>query len=116
MNYRLGEVSELSSKRCNNFEIDGKSIAVLYSQGTFYALSNTCPHKGASMCAGDIRGTMIPSNPSEINYDMEDKVLVCPWHGYEFDIETGKPLFGVTKSKLKTYTVFEENGDLFIQI
>lgn len=116
LNYRLGEISELAANRCQNFEINGKSIAVLYSNGTFYALSNRCPHKGASMCHGDVRGTMIPSDPSEIHYDLEDKVLVCPWHGYEFDIESGKPLFGVTKSKLKTYTVFEDNGVLFLQM
>lgn len=116
MKYKLGDVSELQQNRCNTFVINGKSIAVFSSGSTFVALSNICPHKGALMCDGDIRGTMVPSDPSDLSYEMEGQVLVCPWHGYEFDIRDGKPLFGITKAKLKTYQVVEEEGVLFIQL
>ena len=50
-----------------------KLIALFNVKGEFFALDNTCPHRGASLAHGTLdRGK-----------------VVCPWHGWEFDLRTG---------------------------
>lgn len=116
MDYKIGKVSEFTTNKCHIINIKGRSIAIYRSKETFYAVRNRCPHKGAEICKGDFRGTMLPSNPNELNYGLEEQVVVCPWHGYEFDVKTGNALFNLTKLKLKTYDVYQKNGELYIKI
>ena len=42
---------------------------------------------GASMCAGSLCGTFVASAPHEMVYGRHDRVIRCPWHGWEFDRE-----------------------------
>jgi nitrite reductase (NADH) small subunit len=57
--------------------------------GTFHAYRNACPHAGGPVCLGRISGTSLPSKVYEYIYGMEGRILRCPWHGWEFDLETG---------------------------
>ena len=59
--------------------------------------------------------TMVPSNAGEYHFDLPDRVLHCPWHGWEFDITTGKALFGTDKARLITYPVSVEQGQVCIE-
>jgi nitrite reductase (NADH) small subunit len=60
--------------------------------GKIYALKNRCPHNGAAVCLGSVSGTVIEDEQGEFVWGMQDEVLRCPWHQWEFDIETGHSL------------------------
>ena len=90
-------------------------IAILNVEGRFYALRNTCPHRGAPLCRGKVGGTMIDSKPGEYVYDLEGLILRCPWHRYEYDLRTGRSLFDPEKMRVKTYAVHEEGGSVVIE-
>lgn len=106
---------ELASGERRIVEFDRKSIGIFNVGGSHFAIRNACPHQGGPLCAGTVGGTMLPSDPYRYVYGMEDRVIRCPWHGWEFDMETGRALFD-PKRRVKTYPVTVEDGALVIDI
>ncbi len=84
--------------------------------GVFHAVLNVCPHRGAPVCRGTIGGTMLPSAPGELRYGREGKILKCPWHGYEFDIETGASSFGIIRGRLRKFPTELREGEVYVKL
>jgi nitrite reductase (NADH) small subunit len=97
-------------------EIEGRSIGVFNVGGTLYAILNRCPHRGAPLCRGTVGGTMLPSDPHMYIYGLEDRLLRCPWHGWEIDLATGRPLFDPDRAKVRTFPVTVQNGQVVVEI
>jgi nitrite reductase/ring-hydroxylating ferredoxin subunit len=72
--------------------VDGVEIGVFNVDGTFVAYRNYCPHQGAPVCRGRVGGTTLPSAPGHYVYGREGRILHCPWHGWQFDLESGEAL------------------------
>lgn len=89
-------------------EVNGTSIGVFNLKGDFYALRSSCPHQGAPLCLGRVLGTTFASKPFEIEYGREGEIIKCPWHGWEFDILTGRSVFNPHKVRVRTYEVTVE--------
>jgi nitrite reductase/ring-hydroxylating ferredoxin subunit len=90
------------------------SIGVFNVNGNFHAVRNVCPHYGAPLCQGSIHGTHRPSEVHEYDPALAGRILRCPWHGWEFDIVTGKATFD-DKTRVATYPVeIDENGDVVV--
>lgn len=85
-------------------EANGFSIGVFNIAGKFYAIKNVCPHAGAPLCEGHIQTTHRPSAVGKFEPALAGRVLRCPWHGWEFDILTGKGLYD-RNSRVATYKV-----------
>ena len=84
--------------------------------GTVRAVRNWCPHKGAPICKGIIGGTWPPSAPGELDYDRDGEVLVCPWHGFEYDLKTGDELYRQIPTKLRFYQVIERDSKIYLLV
>jgi len=54
-------------------EVEGKAVAVFNCDGTFYAIANTCKHRGGPLGEGSLSA----------------KTVTCPWHGWEYDVTSG---------------------------
>ena len=80
-------------------EADGHSIGVFHLADRWYALSNSCLHRGGPVCTGTLEGT----------------TLTCPWHGYQYDIRTGELLLDHT-SCLPTYKVLLREGQVYVEV
>lgn len=92
------------------------SLGVFNINGEYFALKNVCPHQGAPLCMGSVHATHRPSDVFEFRPDLEGRVLRCPWHGWEFDIVTGKALYDA-RSRVATYACFiDENGDVVVRV
>lgn len=80
-------------------EVAGNRLALFRHQGEFFALDETCPHRGGPLHEGMI----------------QEGVLACPWHLWQFDLKTGvspvNPL-----SKVRTYRVWLEENELFVEL
>jgi len=112
----LGPVEEFPEGSCRIFDIDGLSIGVYNVEGTFYAVRNLCPHQLVPICAGLRKGTMVPSAPGEFVYDLDGLVIRCPRHGWEFDIRSGEPLFGIDHRKLGVFPVEIDDGQVVVTL
>ena len=52
---------------------NGREIAIFCSNGRFYAIDNTCTHEGGPLGEGEL----------------DDCIVTCPWHGWQFNVKTG---------------------------
>ena len=82
---------------------DGRSIGVFNVKGKYYALRNLCPHAGAELCRGIVTGMNESSGVGEYHWVRDGEILRCPWHGWEFDILTGRSVFAPESVRVKTY-------------
>lgn len=91
-------------------------IGVFHVNGRFHAIMNYCPHEGAELCRGRLTGTNEPTDrPGDYRWGREGRVLRCPWHAWEFDLETGVSLFD-PKLKVRTFPVSVEDGQILIHL
>lgn len=101
--------------------IDGLPVSVCNIDGELYAFQAVCPHQGGPVCEGKIdsqleaefvgAGEMVEKSFSD------DSVIACPWHGWEFELSTGRHI-GVPEDEsvsLQTFSVSEEDGEIVIK-
>jgi nitrite reductase (NADH) small subunit len=88
--YLLGKIADFPEGKGRAFRAGARTVAVFRANGKIFALANTCVHKGASLCEGDIaeNGT----------------VVRCPWHNWSFELASGRHCLD-PKEKLRTYEV-----------
>lgn len=103
--------SELPPGERKIVEVGRRSIGVFNVHGEYYALRNLCPHQSAPLCRGIITGTTLPSQPGEFIWGKDGEIVRCPWHGWEFDITTGRSIFNPHKMRVKTYDVTVEKRE-----
>lgn len=85
--------------------INGRSIGIFNVAGRFYAVRNSCPHQGGELCLGSLVGLATAERPGQISYTREGEILRCPWHGWEFDLATGRSVFDPSRTRVKSYPV-----------
>lgn len=93
-------VNELKVNQMKLLHINNKRIVLARTEKGFTAFDDRCTHRGASLAAGSlICGT-----------------VQCPWHGSQFDVQTGALQSGPAKEKIGVYAVEEKNGKLYVKI
>ena len=70
---QVATTSELSPGQVKLVEVKDKRIALFNIGGRYYAIDDTCPHRGGPLSEGDLEG----------------ETVICPWHGAIFDLRTG---------------------------
>lgn len=70
-----GEVPEGGLKSC---DVNGRTIVLSRCRGRYGAIDNRCPHMGGPLSEGEIL----------------DGLLICPWHGREYDPFSGECSLG----------------------
>jgi nitrite reductase (NADH) small subunit len=108
--YVVGLASEFPPGERKIVEVGGRSIGVFNVEGRYYALRNACPHQGAPLCLGSVGGTFEESGPGEYVWGREGRILRCPWHGWEFDLTTGRSVFNPHRTRVKSYAVSVQGG------
>lgn len=91
-------------------QVGKKSIGVFNVGGDYHALLNLCPHQFAPLCLGKITGTAEPSPVGEYRWSREGEIIRCPWHGWEFDIKTGRSVFNPHRVRTQSFAVAVESA------
>lgn len=97
----LCDLEELKEGEGKYVEIGGFQLAVFLHEAKVYVTDNTCPHAGAGLSGGAIR----------------DRCVVCPWHGWMFQLENGQlpDLPGVAIATYKTRLIEPEGKPKIVQ-
>lgn len=85
---RVARVSEMPPGSSKIVVVLGHPVALFNVDGTFYAVSNVCLHRGGPIGEGSLDGVTV----------------TCPMHGWEYDLRTGANLANPL-ARLKTYAV-----------
>ena len=110
----VGQASDIPPGTMKLFELGRFGIGVYNVNGAFHALANLCPHRGAPLCRGEIRGIVVAGEgPYEQHYVRKGEILRCPWHGWEFEIESGRSAM-FSRIKARTYRVSVLDGNLVV--
>ena len=95
---RAARTDEIPAGAIREFQVDGLTVAIANLGNKFYAINNTCLHRGGPLGEGQLQGVAV----------------TCPWHGWQYDVTTGKltmnPTIGV-----KTYALEVRGEDLWIE-
>jgi 3-phenylpropionate/trans-cinnamate dioxygenase ferredoxin subunit len=95
--------------------VEGKRIIVFNVKGEYFALSDTCPHKGASLAGGILTGLVQSEGPGDYKHTREGEIIRCPWHQWEFDIRTGRSWCDPRKLRLMQFEVAVEAGAKLVE-
>lgn len=94
---RAAKKDEIPPGTIQEFQLNGKTVAIANVDGNLFAISNVCLHRGGPLGQGELEG----------------KVVTCPWHGWQYDVTTGKvtmnPAVGV-----ESYPVEIRGEDIFV--
>lgn len=109
--HAVARVGELPPGSRRLVTIKGRDIALFNVDGEFFAVLDRCPHAGASLCQGKLTGLMSAEGPGEYRYTREGEILRCPWHGWEFDLRTGKSCAEPNRLWIRNFEVSVAAGD-----
>ncbi len=94
---RTAKTNEISPGTIREFQVEGKAVALANVGGKYYSINNTCLHRGGPLGQGMMSGSTV----------------TCPWHGWQYDVTTGKvlqnPAVGVD-----CYKVEVRGEDIFV--
>jgi nitrite reductase/ring-hydroxylating ferredoxin subunit len=110
--YVVARASDILEGQRLIVDVAGRSIGIFNIEGRFYAFLNRCPHRGAELCKGEVLGLVRSKRPGEWELDSSRKFLVCPWHGWEFDVETGHSWFDPNRMKARPFSIDVESGEV----
>jgi nitrite reductase/ring-hydroxylating ferredoxin subunit len=86
---KVATVREVPVGQGRQVTVNGRKIALFNVGSSFYAIDDTCPHRGASLWEGELNG----------------REVICPWHGAGFDVTTGAHLCPPARSAVTAYKV-----------
>lgn len=114
---RTNEFVELKPKLV---VVEGTSIGIYRFRDKYYAYENVCDHRGGPACEGSTMGLIecrVAENGKRLgDYVSDEKIaLVCPWHGVEYDIETGR-CFANEELRLRRFDVKVDGEDVLIDL
>jgi nitrite reductase/ring-hydroxylating ferredoxin subunit len=97
---RAASVGEVGEGQGKLVEVMGKKIALFHVGDNFYAIDDTCTHRGGPLSEGEIDG---------------DEVT-CPWHGAIYNVTTGAVLGGPAPQGVTSYPVRVNGADVEVEV
>ena len=97
---KAAKTDEIAPGQSKMLEVNGKKIAIFNVAGSFYAIDDTCSHRGGSLSQGMIEGEKV----------------TCPWHGAVFDIRSGEVLGPPAPKGVARYNVRVDGAQIEVEI
>jgi nitrite reductase/ring-hydroxylating ferredoxin subunit len=115
--YVVGTVDELPVGAKRIVTVNGLEIGVFNVNGTFFALPNHCFHQGGPLCEGRVGATITATAESNWRpqFVHDGEVVVCPWHGMEFNITTGRCL-ARKRARLRQFRVRVDKRQVIVEL
>jgi nitrite reductase/ring-hydroxylating ferredoxin subunit len=83
--------------------------------GQIKAIAPRCPHQGADLRHACITGCVTGDRVNELRLERVGEVLRCPWHGFEFDLASGKSV-AEGKLRLRMFAVEVQGDDVYVVV
>jgi nitrite reductase/ring-hydroxylating ferredoxin subunit len=71
---KVGRVDDFPVGSLRRVVSSGEDVLVANVDGMLYAMTNRCTHRGGPLDEGELEGSKV----------------ICPWHGGQFEVATGK--------------------------
>ena len=97
---RITDTESIPPQEGRSVSIGGKELAIFNLGDRFATIDNQCPHKGGPLCDGIVSGT----------------VVVCPLHGWRFDLNTGLAIRASLPACVRAYPTRVEDGIIVVDV
>jgi len=97
---KVATTSEVTPGQAKMVEVEGKNIALFNVDGSFYAIDDTCTHRGGPLSEGVLEGSQV----------------TCPWHGAIYDVTTGDALGPPAPKGVARYNVRVEANNIEVEV
>ena len=116
----VGRIEEIPEDACRMVWLNERGIGLIRRNGRVYAYENRCLHQGGPVCQGEVLGryeaVLAPDRSIAYERFSERELhLVCPWHGWEYDVETGECITD-RRLRLTSYPTVIRDGQVYVQI
>ena len=95
----VAKKAEVADGKGTIVHVGDQAIALFRLQDEYFAMSNTCLHRGGPLGEGELSGHMV----------------TCPWHGWKYDVSTGAFSI-IPQLKLRTFNVKIDEGTIFVEV
>lgn len=107
---------ELEPGQVTAVQVDGISIAVARKRdGSFRALRNICPHQSGPLSDGKCVAFLTGPDVGRYVTSEDRDVVRCPWHHYEFDVDTGHSIVDPQRYRVRSYKTWVEGDQVFVE-
>ncbi|OFX16841.1 hypothetical protein A3K71_04515 [archaeon RBG_16_50_20] len=96
---KVGKLSDFSEGKLKKVQVAGEEAVVANISGKIYAMTATCTHRGGPLDEGELDGTTV----------------ICPWHGGQFDVTTGKVVSPPPMKDEVAFDVQIEGSDVLLK-
>lgn len=96
---RAAGKSDVPPGQIREIRLNGTSVAIANVDGKFFAINSVCLHHGGPLGEGELEG----------------KVVTCPWHGWQYDVTTGK-LVQQPSDGVQCYAVEMRGDDVYVDV
>ncbi len=96
---KVAETKDVPPGTAKAVDVEGRAVALFNVDGTYYAIDDTCTHRGGPLSEGAVEGA----------------VVTCPWHGATFDVTTGNVLGPPAAEGVAHYNVQVEGSHIKVE-
>ena len=96
---KLATLEELPAGSAKEVEFEGRVYAIYNVEGTLSAIDGICPHQGGPLAEGELEGSLV----------------TCPWHGWQFDLKSGRMPSG-SRVKQEVFEVKVEGESVLVAV
>ena len=97
---KVASTDDLAPGEARYVEVAGKQIALFNLEGRFYAIDDTCTHRGGALSEGEVAG----------------EEVTCPLHGAVYNIKTGAVLGPPAPQGVPSYRVRVQGADVEVEV
>lgn len=96
----VGTVDSVPNGQMREVVVEDVELVVVNCEGEIRAFANRCPHQGGPLAKGRL----------------EDGVIWCPWHLWQFDAKTGRSIFPEGYTRAARYPLKIEDGQILVDV
>jgi len=96
---RVADANDVPPGTAKELTAAGRVVALFNVNGEFHALDGVCPHAGGPLGEGVLQGS----------------VVTCPWHGWQFDVTTGRHCLNARIEHTK-FAVKVDAGQVYVEL
>ena len=96
---KVGNLGDFPEGKLKKVQVAGEDVVVANVSGKIYAMSSTCTHRGGPLDEGELDGNTI----------------ICPWHGGQFNVTTGKVVGPPPKKDEILFDVQIQGSDVLLK-
>ncbi len=113
----IGALTDFVTGDPRRVELDGRALVVVRNGDDVYALRDTCAHQGARLSNGRVTGiTQATAADRQGSYERTGEFLTCPWHGWTYELCTGRAIVDPEHRRVRSYPVSVQNDRVIVDL